>query len=117
MKEKELKILNEYFNYRIKNIDIGDEIIDNIFYKEIYFTRGFENDPKQYLFKDFKDIQRFFNNIDKDSIDRISNDGRKSSSGIYDRYDDFIKTRIYEEIEKRDFKFEEWKCRNFPLNK
>ena len=69
MDENKIKILEEYFSYRREN-DVKDDIIDNIFLKEMYWDKG--NGEKSYLFPDLISIKKFFDitkDIEKKSVD------------------------------------------------
>ena len=104
MNEKQIEILEKYFEHR-RNSDKKDDIIDNIFLNEIYWPDSDGN--KCYLFKDFESIKRFFDkDIEKKCIDDIKYGcgTMLRNASICDSINEVIYTRIYEELEKRRIK-------------
>ena len=101
MEEKQIEILEKYIKSR-RGSDERDDVIDNIFFNEIYWPDSYGN--KKYLFKDFESIKRFFK---KDVRSRCIDDEKNHcgtmmrNASICDSINDVIYNRIYEEIEKR----------------
>jgi len=113
MDKNKLKIIKNYFDYRIRNKN-KDEIIDNIFLNEIYWP-DFDGN-KKFLFKDFEQIENFFKiDLNKKCVDSTPKMwGGESVCGtmqrnnsICDSINEIIFTRIYEELEKRKFNFKD----------
>ena len=110
MEDNEIKILQEYFDYR-KNTNDRDEEIDNIFLNEIYWPDSDGN--RCFLFKNFEDIKKFFNNCDikkkmLDNVPKIWGGKGESYCGtmirnasICDSINEVIYTKIYEVLKKR----------------
>jgi len=105
------EILKKYFKYR-KDNEVKDEVIDNIFLKEIYWTNGVKDSEKVYLFKDFEAVINFFNVVDLDNHPGDNLPLKESgyccgtmwrNSQICNDINEVIFTRIYEELEKRNF--------------
>jgi hypothetical protein len=112
MSKNKEEILQEYIDYRRVN-DVKDEVIDNIFLNEMVWSDGDGNDC--HLFKDHGRIKTFFENI---ILGRHADDnpirawgGKGNVCGtmyrnavIVDNINEAIFNRIYEELEKRDFR-------------
>ena len=113
MNEKQVEILEKYFEHR-RDSDKKDKVIDDIFLNEIYWPDGDGN--KRYLFKDFESIKKFFENTDLkkkaiEDIPRMCGGEGKTVCGtmarnanICDSINEVICNRIYEELEKRRIK-------------
>jgi len=109
MEEFKELLLEKYFKYRKENV-VKDEVIDNILLKEMYWTNGFEDDPNQYLFKDYEAVNKYFSvvgihnnpgdNLPMKEHGYMCGDLWKSSS-LCEGYNKAIFTRIDEELEKR----------------
>ncbi|KKL69442.1 hypothetical protein LCGC14_2114920 [marine sediment metagenome] len=106
MEEEKLTIIQKYFDYRKNNPDIRDEVIDNIFLKEMVWLED------KHIFPTYDRVKSFF---EREDVFKGSCVGQEVKSGrrcgtmmrnaqIVDNIDECIYTRVYEELEKRDFK-------------